>query len=145
MKEFLTFFSFHSCSRAGIFKSLPCFFSPSQDSESHQTTSRQWLCRSPCGPPCEGLLAPASRQPLPAPPPPCRQAGKQVPASRRPHCQQACSAQQRAGSQAPVPGGGSTWQACPAQQQAGSQAPVSSSPCVSRLALHSSGRAARFQ
>ena len=49
MKEFLTFFSFHSCSRAGIFKSHPCFFSPSQDSESHQTTSRQWLCRSPCG------------------------------------------------------------------------------------------------
>ena len=57
----------------------------------------------PLGPPCEGLLAPASRQPLPALPPPCRQAGKQVPASRRPHCQQACSAQQRAGSQAPVP------------------------------------------
>ena len=55
------------------------------------------------GPPCEGLLAPASRQPLPALPPPCRQAGKQVPASRRPHCQQACPAKQRAGSQAPVP------------------------------------------
>ena len=93
----------------------------------------------PVGSPCKGLLAPASRQPLPALPPPCRQAGKQVPASRRPHCQQACSAQQRAGSQAPVPGGGSTWQACPAQQQAGSQAPVSSFPCVSRVALHSSG------
>ena len=51
----------------------------------------------PVGSPCKGLLAPASRQPLPALPPPCRQAGKQVPASRSPHCQQACPTQQRGG------------------------------------------------
>ena len=49
MEEFLAFFSFHSCSRAGIFNLTLVSFSPSQDSESHQTTSRQWLCRSPCG------------------------------------------------------------------------------------------------
>ena len=80
----------------------------------------------PVGSPCKGLLAPASKQPLPALPPPCRQAGEQVPASRSPHCQQACPAKQRASSQAPVGSFPHCQQACPAQQRAGSQAPVPS-------------------
>ena len=49
MEEFLAFFSFYSCPGREYLNLTLVSFPPSQDSESHQTTSRQWLCRSPCG------------------------------------------------------------------------------------------------
>ena len=73
----------------------------------------------PVVPPCEGLLAPASRQPLPALPPPCRQAGKQVPVSSS-----SCVSRLALHSSG-----------------AGSQVPVSSFPCASRLPLQAGWRA----
>ena len=119
MEEFLAFFSFHSCSRAGIFNLTLVSFSPSQDSESHQTTSRQWLCRSPCGVTLQGSTCSCKQTTL-ASTPSSLQTGREAGS-----CEQFLLCQQ----------------ACPTQQRAGSQVPVSSFPCASRLPLQAGWRA----
>ena len=125
MEEFLAFFSFYSCPGREYLNLTLVSFPPSQDSESHQTTSRQWLCRSPCGVTLQGSTCSCEQTTL-ASTPSSLQTGREAGSCEQfLLCQQACPTQQRGGQSGSSEQFSLCQQATPAGRLAGGRASTS--------------------